>query len=213
MTLFSEPKKGGYMGVLGDILFYRRDQVDLDDTLRHRVEQLRAKVDGLPEKLFSEKSDEEIATNIAQEEAVKPLAVDFAAGTPSVREMQVEVQDQFGFERGPVHVSGLEVTKSVPFKGDPELWRLRTNPWGMNPPRGEVRGDKLVIGISVRAQQTEEAARYIEETIAQIPEYLQRQEAQITQHNASLAQHAMQWISMRRQRLSAASDLLKKLGR
>lgn len=201
------------MGVLGEILFYRRDQVDLDDMLRYQVDQLRAKVDGLPEKLFSEKSDEELAQIIAQQEAVEPLAVDFAAGRPSVREKQVEVHDQFGFERGPVRISGLEVTKSFPFKGDPEIWRLRTNPWGTNPPRGEVRGDMLVIGISVPAQQTEEAARYIEETITQIAEYLQRQEAQISQHNASLASRSTQWIMTRRQRLTAASDLLKKLGR
>jgi hypothetical protein len=55
-------------------------------------------------------------------------------------------------------------------------------------------------------------ARYINQTIAQIPEYLQRQEVQIAQYNGSLAQHAMQWIKARRQCLGSASDLLKKLG-
>jgi hypothetical protein len=82
----------------------------------------------------------------------------------------------------------------------------------MNPPRGEIRGNMLVIGISVPTQQADEGARYIEQTIAQLPEYLQRQEAQIAQHNRSFAQHAMQWIKARRQRLGSASDLLKKLG-
>jgi hypothetical protein len=35
------------MAALGDSLFYRRDQVDLDDALRHQVELLRGKVNGL----------------------------------------------------------------------------------------------------------------------------------------------------------------------
>lgn len=200
------------MAALGDLLFYRRDQVGLDDVLRHQVDQLRDKVDALPEKFFSEKSDDEVAAHLAKEHAIEPLVVDFEAATPSVQETQVEVHDRFGFDRGSVRVPGLLATKSIPFKGDPELWHLRTNPYSLNPPRGEIRGSKLVVGISVPAQQADEAARYIDQTIAQIPEYLQRQEAQIAQHNASLATHAMQWIKLRRQRLSSASDLLKKLG-
>jgi hypothetical protein len=200
------------MAALGDLLFYRRDQVGLDDVLRQQVELLRGKVDDLSEKYFSQKSDDEIADHLAREHAMQPLMVDFSAAKASVRETQVEMHDQFGFGRGPIHVPGLLATKSVPFKGDPDLWRLRTNPFNMNPPRGEVRGNTLVIGISVPAQQADEAARYIDQTIAQIPEYLQRQEAQIAQHNASLGAQAMQWIRARRQRLGSASDLLKKLG-
>jgi hypothetical protein len=200
------------MAALGDLLFYRRDQFGLDEALRHQVEVLRGKVDALPDKVFSEKTDEEIAQYLAKEHAIEPLSVDFAAATPNVQETQVEVRAEFGFNRGPMRVPGLVATKLIPFKGDPELWRLRTNPFNMNPPRGEVRGNTLIIGIAVPAQQADEAARYIERTLAQIPEYLQRQEAQIAQHNASLAATSIQWIKARRQRLGSASDLLKKLG-
>ena len=200
------------MAALGELLFYRRDQVGLDDVLRHQVGLLRGKVDALPDKLFSEKTDEEIAQYLADENAVEPLSVDFSAAKANVQETQVEVHDQFGFNRGPIRVPGLLATKAIPFKGDSELWRLRTNPFNMNPPCGEVRGNTLIIGVAVPAQQADEAARYIERTIAQIPEYLQRQEAQIAQHNASLAAASMQWIRARRQRLGSASQLLKKLG-
>ncbi|WP_119303906.1 hypothetical protein [Dongia deserti] len=200
------------MAALGDLLFYRRDQVGLDDALRHEVELLRSKVDALPDKFFSERSDEEIAAHIAQEHAVQPLIVDFESATPSVQETQVEVRDRYSHDHSSVRVPGLLAKKSIPFKGDPGLWRLRTNPYNMNPPRGEIRGHTLIIGMTVPAQQADAAAAYIAQTIAEIPEYLQRQEAQIAKHNASLAMHAMQWIRLRRQRLGSASDLLKKLG-
>jgi hypothetical protein len=200
------------MAALGNLLFWRRDQVGLDDFLRHQVDHLREKVDVLPEKFFSEKTDAEIAAYIAKEEAIQPLTVDFSAAKPNVQETQVEVHDQFGFNRGPIRVPGLLATKSIPFKGDPGIWSLRTNPFTMNPPRGEVRGNTLIVGISVPTAQADEGARYISQAIAQIPQYLQLQEAQIAQHNGLLAQHAMQWIKARRQRLGSASDMLKKLG-
>lgn len=200
------------MAALGDLLFYRRDGAGLDDILRHEVRLLQSRVDALPDKFFTDHSDDQIAAHIAEQHAIQPLKADFGAAKASVVETQVEVQDQFGFRRGPIRVPGLLATKSIPFQGDPELWRLRTNPFNMNPPRGEVRGNTLVIGITVPAQQADEAKRYIDQALAQIPEYLQRQEAQIAQHNASLATHAMQWITARRQRLGSAADLLKKLG-
>lgn len=67
------------MAVLGDLLFYRRDQVALDDVLRHQVELLRDRVDALPDKLFTEKSDEEIAAHVAKESMIQALKVDFEA--------------------------------------------------------------------------------------------------------------------------------------
>jgi hypothetical protein len=69
-----------------------------------------------------------------------------------------------------------------------------------------------VIGMTVPAQQADQAAQYIEQTVAQLPDIIARQKALIDQHNASIAAQAMPWIQARRQRLGTASDLLKKLG-
>ena len=201
------------MTVLGELLFYRRDQVDLDHVLRHQVELLRQKVDTLPDAFFAQKTDEEIAAHVAKEATVEPLQVDFANAAAAVREVQVERRDDYGFDGGrSARVPGLQATKTIRFKGDKALWHLRTNPYDMNPPHGEVRADTVVVGISVAAHAADEAARYIDQTLAKIPEYLQRQKVQIDAHNSGLAGHAMRWVTVRRGRLSQASDLLKKLG-
>ncbi|MGC8160085.1 hypothetical protein ACP3WZ_26530, partial [Salmonella enterica] len=75
----------------------------------------------------------------------------------------------------PIRVAGLEATKSIPFTGAPELWRLHPGSWSSNPPRGEIRRDKLVIGITVPAQQADQAAQYIEQTVAQLPDIIAQQ--------------------------------------
>lgn len=199
------------MAALGELLFYRRDQVDLDTILRAQAEQLRTKIDALPDRTFQEKTDQEIANELAVSEAIAPLVVDFDKAQAAVSEVQLEVHDRFGFDRGPVRVAGLRATKTIPFTGDRDLWRLRTNPYNMNPPRGDVKGESVVIAIEVPAQQADEAKRYIDDTIAALPEYLERSRAQVEAHNARIAATAMPLLQGRRGRLGQASDLLKKL--
>lgn len=199
------------MSVLGELLFYRRDQVDLDAVLRHNVTLLRDVIDRIPEREFSSKTDDEIAAEVAESQKIIPLEVHFDKATPNVEETRVEVHDQFGFGRGNASVPGLKATKAIPFTGDAKLWFLRTNPFNMNPPHGLVQGGKLIIGIEVPAQQAEEAKRYIDGVIASLPEYLGWQRAQIENYNKTLASQAFPWIQQRRGRLSQANDLLKKL--
>jgi hypothetical protein len=138
--------------------------------------------------------------------------VDFDGAKADVREQPVEARDIFGLGRGTTQVPGLRATISIPFEGDPQLWHLRTNPWSTSPPRGEVRAQTLLIGIEVTAQSADEAKRYIDQTLGQIREHLQRQEAQIAQHNSTLKGHALPLVKARRARLGTAADLLKKLG-
>lgn len=203
--------RGDAVAVLGELLFYRRDQVDLDGVLRAQEQQLRNKVDSLSEAEFRQKSAEEIAQSLAVSEAIEPLRLDFEKAEAAVSEAEVEVHDQFGFHQGPIRVAGLRATKSIPFTGDPELWRLRTNPFDLNPPRGEVRGRKLVIGIEVAAQRSDEAKRYIEEMVTALPEWLARSQAQVEAHNARILAITLPIVQQRAARLGQAVDLLKKL--
>ncbi|WP_036263117.1 hypothetical protein [Methylocapsa aurea] len=199
------------MGVIGELLFYRRDQVDLDAVLRNKVDAVRAVVDRLSDHEFATKKNDELAALVDKSERMTPLEVHFDKATPHVEEAQVDVQDQFGFEGGTVRVAGLMATKTIPFSGDSMLWSLRTNPYNLNPPRGVVRGQNLVIGITVRVQQADEAKRYIDDVIARLPEYLGWQRSQIETYNNGLTGRAMPRIQERRARLSQASDVLKKL--
>jgi hypothetical protein len=201
------------MAVVGDLLFYRRNGVDLDAVIRAKTNGLRNVVDALPERAFSQQTDEQIAESIAKSERIEPLELDFGAAVPKVEETQLELRgDDYGFRQGPVRVPALKATKTIPFKGEPDLWHLRTNPFNMNPPHGEVRGHNLIVGMTVRAEQPDQAAQYIEGALKSLPEYLERQRAQLKPYNEGLAANALQWVKQRRARLGQASDLLKKLG-
>jgi hypothetical protein len=201
------------MAVFGELLFFKRNGATLDDVLRHHAgEGVRQEVERLPSSAF-EQTDEEIAKQIAAKMALTPLQVDFDGAKPNVQETTVDVSQSFdyGFPRGG-RAPGLEVTKTIPFSGDRELWHLQTNPFNMNPPRGEVLQKAVRIGTTVPTAHGDQAASYLEATIREIKECMQRQEAQIARHNAGLEQAAIHQIRARRSRVGAASDLLKKLG-
>lgn len=199
------------MAIIGELLFYRSRGHTLDDMLRYAAtDGLRDMIERLPASVFS-RSDEEIASELATKAKVSPLQVDFEKAKPEVRETTVDVSRNFEYGFGG-RIPGLEVTKSIPFKGDGQLWTLQPNPYDLNPPRGEVRGGQIRIGSTVPTAQADSAASYLDETISRIKQYLQRQEAQIARHNGELEQAALPYIRGRRSRVGVAADLLKKLG-
>lgn len=198
------------MAVIGNILFYKGD---LDAGLRHQFTLLPAAVDKVSEQTFNAKSDDEIAELVLKDFRVEPLTLQIDQAEAKVEEGQVEIRDGFRYHlpNGPVKVQGLKASKSIPFSGDPQLWKLKPNRYTLNPPYGEVRGNTLVVGITVPEAQANEAKQHIDSTLARIPDYLDAQRAQLEEYNARLPAEIARLVQQRRGRLGTAADLLKNL--
>ena len=197
------------MTVLGELLFWRRDNVDLDAMLRHQGDAgVRLVVEAVAEQVVTTESDDTLVERVLAKTRIAPLEVEFDDGKANVAETMVDITTMFG-ER--VRVKGLRATKAFPFTGQIDLWHLRTNPYDMNPPRGTVDHSLLTVGMEVQDHDGDQVAAHIEDSVRRIKEYLQRQEAQITAFNARLPSLILPMIQRRRQTLSKASDLLKKL--
>jgi hypothetical protein len=197
------------MSGMGDLLFVRRDRVDLDAVLRHRAEvKVRELVDGLAESAFTNQTDEQLTQEVYKAAELKPLSVDFDKATAAVTEVPFETNSVFGDR---IRIKGLRATKTIPFTGDADLWHLLTNPHDMNPPRGSVSRQNVVVGINVREPEGDQAMAYISDTVARIKTYLGRQAEQIEAYNKALPARIKPIIQQRRSRLSSATDLLKKL--
>jgi hypothetical protein len=196
------------MAIIGELLFYNGNSLDLGDVLRHQASQgLSQAVDAIPEADFAKHTDEELALRTAERASMRPLTVEFDKAEPQVTPTTVTVRD-FGQM---ITVKGYRITKAIPFSGDPQLWQLKTNPANFNPPRGEVRRGQLVIGIELPEAQAERAAEELDRTVAGIREYLGWQGAQIQQHNATLREQALPLIQRRRVYLSKGAALLDSL--
>lgn len=198
------------MAVIGELLFYGGGRrATLADVLRHNLDTaVRQAVDRLVDSDFRVNADEALAERVAAKCAGHPIVLRLEESVGAAEPTRVDVNDFFG---GRAVVDGLRVTKSIPFDGEPTLFELQPDQFDLNPPRGEVSGRKLLIGMEVRQSDADEAVRYIEETLVKTQTYIERQAAAIQAYNAALPGAAIVHIQRRRGLLGAASDIASRL--
>jgi hypothetical protein len=198
--------RGYAMNVLGEPLFWQSER-DLHNVLHEAREHVLTKVDKLPTAMFA-KTDDTIAEELARGNAIQPIQLLLDRVKRKIDEAPVTVNDGYGRS---IRLRGLQVTESIPFEGDPRLLHLRPNGHDLNPPRGKIQGDVLIIGSGIRESDGDDAKRYIKNTETSIEKYLASQRAQIEAHNSTLAAAIKPRIAERRARLAKAAALQKDL--
>jgi uncharacterized coiled-coil protein SlyX len=197
------------MSVIGDLLFWSGRGADLDTHLRHVLQNVvAAEVDRVPASDFSSKSDDEIVAALVEKLKGEPIELKREEAEPDVVEKSVYVQDVFG---GTATVPGLRIAKIVPFAGEAGLFKLTPNQWDTNPPHGEVRGNNLIVGMEVRASDDEQAIQYIDQTLAKVQIYIDRQKAQLDAYNGQLPDVIRPTVERRRATLGKASSVADRL--
>jgi hypothetical protein len=112
----------------------------------------------------------------------------------------------------PFYVTGTEVEVEIPFQGEAEAFKIQPNPYTLNPPRAEIRGNTLVIRIVGTSLEAEGVKRDIDRTIASIESYLKNLRGNVASLNDQLSQEAKAAIEVRRQKLLANRSLVGALG-
>jgi hypothetical protein len=190
-------------------LFIRQDRVTLGMWIQYRADAgVRSLVEALPEAAFAKMSDEQIIEQIADEASLAPLEVDFDHAKANVQETTVEINNIFGRRAG---VKGLRATKTIPFKGSPDLWHLLPSRHGTSHPEGYVSGRTVVVGVDVPANEADTAPTRIAGQIEGIKRNLAQQAADLAEFNNGLAARIAPLVQRRRARLEAAAKLQKSL--
>lgn len=199
------------MAVLGGLLFYNGfgKRASLADVLGRNLDAgVRDQVDRLTDAEFKVQDDAALAAKVAVVCRAEPINLKLDDSVGGAEPKRVTVTDMFGDR---VSVDGLDVTKAIPFEGDPNLFKLQPDQSDLNPPRGAVSGKKLVLGMEVRQSDAEAAVRHIEQTLSQVEKYIAWQAEAIAAYNAALPLAATPFIQRRRRALGAASDIARRL--
>lgn len=198
------------MAVIGELLFWSGFQrATLSDALRHNLQNnVQAEVDRLSESEFASKSDEELVVLISDRCRCNPLVLKLDEAEGDAQPTRVSVRDVFGDQ---ATVDGFRIIKAIPFDGDATLFELQPNSYDLSPPRGEVRGNRVVIGMEVAASRAEEAERYIAEAQADIEKYIGWQADAIAQHNDAIPGAVGAAIQRRRATSNTAADIARRL--
>ena len=106
-----------------NLLFYSGD---LGGVLRSQIALIPNRVDSIPKNQFLASSEEDILENIIAQVEIDPLVIYEDRMEQELRETKIDVSGSkervFFGDRDPIYMDAAEITISVPFSGDPDLW-------------------------------------------------------------------------------------------
>lgn len=206
---------------------YREDQLlfyegDLDAVLRAQVASVMERVDSIPRDQFLSSPEDTLVEHIRSSMEIVPLQLHEDAMVMEQQETKIDVSrwpDRNLFrEPGPIYVSGVKITVTIPYSGDPALWKLRSNPYQTVFPRGVIRkpGRDEIGHLEIVLQQpsdepAEKPKRELDDTLRGVRFYLENQKRQIEQHNAGLPNAIRQTVQVRRSRLQTHDGIAQAL--
>jgi hypothetical protein len=196
---------------------------DLSDALRAHHGAISTKVDGIRTEDFKSRTDDALSEQIVADLLIIPVELDEDHRTMTKEEIRVDVSDdprRAIFPRGrSLLIPGIRVTVSVPFRGNPELWKLRPNIWRSTVPYGIIRpsrdgsGGTLEIEIEQPADDPiENVKQTLDENMEGIRFYLNNQRIQLASQIPSLPDQVKAAVKNRRERLAKHDDLSNLLG-
>lgn len=113
---------------------------------------------------------------------------------------------------GPVYVRGTKVTLTVPFSGDPNIFKCRASTYTTAPPMAQVHGGEILIVMHVLDEDGEQVRQRLEGTLAEIERYLGYARADVGGSNSAIRQQVGERVEARRQKILRDRSLVESLG-
>lgn len=195
---------------------------DLRATLREHFAKIPDKIGSIPRDQFLNTPEDALIEHFVAELSVAPIETFEDSTEMEQEETKIEItqgrREQVFHDSRPVYVPGLKVRVSVPYTGDPLLWRLRPSHGMGTHPRGNVRqpGSDGVgyLDIVIELPSSEDPKRFKEllgATLDGVRFYLGNQKTEIEGKNASLPNLVRQAIRDRRERLKKHDGIIEML--
>jgi hypothetical protein len=116
-------------------------------------------------------------------------------------------------------MAGVSVPVSIPFRGDPSLWKLKANHWQTMFPRARLIGisgqsiGQIFLDMTQPSDQPPDRFKArLGEELKMIRFYLEPQKQQVESFNAGLRPHIVTAVSARRERLQKHEGLKNIFG-
>lgn len=189
---------------------------DLEQSLRSTIETMRNEVKNLNENRFLNTAPDDLKRYLVEQYSVTPIVLIRDQWYADHQEVQVDVRhDRMRWIEDtsrPVLVPGECVVVRVPFHGEADLFYSRASTFNLNPPRGMIEKNELVLRYESPSDQPRDIRPEIDRTLAEIEQHLVWQSETIAAHNANLLRRAEEAITQRRERLLTQSHRAASLG-
>lgn len=167
--------------------------------------------------------EDELVEHVVGQMEVVPLEVHEDRAQMDQRESRIDVSEWPGRNHfrdpGPIYVPAVEVTVTVPYTGDRQLWQLRPNRFQTVFPRAHVVHNRMpsggVLAVEMVQPADEDPSKFksqLDGELASIRFFLEAQRAQIAQFNAGLESQVRSAVQARRARIEKHTGLESLLG-
>lgn len=162
-------------------------------------------------------SVEDLISYFSQKYQINRLKLNENEITMEDSEAQIDVSHDamirfFADRDGPIMVPGMQYAFHVPFDGDKNFFTIQPNMFGPVPPRAIVTENEIVILVEDRDLNPEKIKSYLDGQILTINRFIECQNIDIDQFNATLPGLIRQHIDVRRQRLLTSQGTVAALG-
>ncbi len=192
---------------------------DLDGLLWTQTRSIPEIVSSIPTDQFLGSTDQRLVHHLVSRLRIVPLTLYEDNAEMEQNETLVDVSGDrtrywsTDFD-GPRMVPATEVIITIPYTGDPQLWKLKPNPCrhsfpvgSITPPRGEQAGTLIITIIKPHDADEEQFRKELDKTLSDVHDHIKTQRGQVERHNDELPEHIRAAIDARRQRLQQHEGL------
>jgi hypothetical protein len=196
---------------------------ELSDSLSSSQRSIQEQVNGIPKDQFLATPYEDLIEHLVSGNTVEPVVIyeeRIEASEPE--ECKVDVSgDPHRFIRDtsrPFYIDGHEIKIEIPFTGDHNLLKAKTNRWCSCFPVGEIFFDPNGINrIVLTFKQPHDAdpskiKSFLDENLGLIKKYVGWSHEQVLAHNAQIPDIVKQSVDFRRAKLKKQSSITDILG-
>lgn len=132
------------------------------------------------------------------------------------QEIQIDVsRDPMRFitdRSRPFYIPGVRIEITIPFDGEAELFKIQPTSFTLSPPRGEIRGNLLILEIEGVDLNPDQVRASIDRSLSEIKKYMETLRNNAAGLNGQLRQLAKDAIERRRAKLLSNQNLVSELG-
>jgi len=195
-----------------DDLFEKADWFSVERT---QQEKMRAEIAALDRNRILNSALDDLADYFEGEFALTVPTLNKEEMVADQCEKDIDVsgdRDRYWSAPGPHLVRGTELSLTIPFTGDAELFHVRPSTFTMPPPRAEIRGGTLVLRIADTKPDPARVRAEFERRIQHIESNLSNLRNCVAHYNAAIRNSAKQQLEARKSKLLGDQNLLAELG-
>jgi hypothetical protein len=191
-------------------------KANMAQVMQHQRQQMRDAINRLAEAKLKTVPVEQLAEEIAAAFSINMPVLDETAIRPATREVDIDFSGDpssraYYTGRGGIQ-KGTEISISVPFQGDAEVFRLHASSHTMEYPRGRIERSEIVFrkrGVNLDGSQVR---REFDDWLAAIKRHLAGMTQELGGFNDGLIGEALSALNARTAKLQRDGDVLAGLG-